>query len=256
VDLLSRREFLVGAGGFAAGLAVAGAGNLLTPATLAAEAVPAWPWPYAKLDPEAARKAGYYGYYDANCSYGAAKSLLGELSKVVGHPFNTIPPDLFRFGGGGGASWGTLCGALIGASGVVSLVTKDINKVLDEMYGWYCSEPFPSAKMDGFAKFKNQPTSVCDSPLCHVSVGEWCRVSGKRVGDAERKDRCAKLTGDVCAKTVELLNALTEGKLIAAFKPDEASASCLGCHVGAKSTLENTIGKTGCVSCHPNSHKK
>lgn len=57
---LSRREFLAGAGGFAAGAtvgAVLGGGFLGGPSVQAAEV--ALPWPYVELDPEVARKRGY-----------------------------------------------------------------------------------------------------------------------------------------------------------------------------------------------------
>ena len=64
-DKLSRREFIVGAGGFATGAAVGsvlggGLFNLL-PAQ-AAENTPSWPGGYAQLDPRAAYKLGYDTY--------------------------------------------------------------------------------------------------------------------------------------------------------------------------------------------------
>ena len=64
---LSRREFLIGAGGFAAGAAVGSAlgGGLLSlsPAEAADPKAPEWPWPYVKLDPDVGRKLGYELYY-------------------------------------------------------------------------------------------------------------------------------------------------------------------------------------------------
>lgn len=64
-ERLSRREFLVGASGFAAGAAVGSVlgGGLLDLVPAQAAEAPAWPWPYTELDPEAARKIGYELYY-------------------------------------------------------------------------------------------------------------------------------------------------------------------------------------------------
>ncbi len=63
--LLSRREFLLSSSSFVAGAAVGSVlgGNFLTPVSAAEVEAPSWPWPYKKLDPEAARKVGYELYY-------------------------------------------------------------------------------------------------------------------------------------------------------------------------------------------------
>lgn len=63
----SRREFLIGSGGFAAGAAVGsvlGGGWLSPSAAQAAETkAPAWPWPYVKLDAEKGRKMAAELYF-------------------------------------------------------------------------------------------------------------------------------------------------------------------------------------------------
>jgi hypothetical protein len=97
---------------------------------------------------------------------------------------------------------------------------------------------------------------ACGSPLCHASVSDWCKVSGKKVGSADRKDRCAKLTGDVAAKAVEMLNALADAKLSVGWKPTPEYATCMGCHNGPNSMLDNEQGKMNCVPCHGDPHKK
>lgn len=262
VGKMTRREFLVGAGGFAAGAAVgavlSGSPFGLVPSAQAADAAPAWPWPYQKLDPEVIRKAGYQAYYEGGCMYGAFKAIVGELQKQVGAPFTNIPLDMMRYGEGGAAGWGTLCGALNGSAAAITLVTgkADYPKLVNELLGWYTGTEFPSTEHDEYAKFKNQPTNACGSPLCHVSVSDWCKKAGKKVTDPERLDRCAKLTGDVAARAVEYLNSLADARFAAAYKPPELFAGCLGCHNGKDSMLNNEQGKMNCVQCHGDPHKK
>jgi hypothetical protein len=255
---MSRREFLAGAGGFAAGAAVGsllGGGLSLVPSALAAPA--SWPYPYAKLDPAVVSKKGYQYYWEGGCMYGAARAMVEALNEKVGAPYDAFPVDCVRFGAGGAAGWGTICGAINGACVGMNLVLPkaDVAKVCGELIGWCTKEPFPSKDHDAYAKFKDQKQSVAGSPLCHASVSKWCAASGFKEGSTERKDRCAKLTGDVAAKAVELLNAYFEGKFVPAFKPSAETAACMGCHVGASSTLQNSIGKDECKTCHPNAHK-
>lgn len=226
--------------------------NINTGAKPAVTAAPAWPWPYQKLDPQVIKKRGYEGYYQGGCMYGAALAIIGELQKEVGSPFTAIPIDMFRYGEGGTAGWGTLCGALNGASAAINIVCgKDsYAKLINELLGWYSEFPFPSKDHDTYAKFQNQPQNVANSPLCHVSVTLWCKTAGKKVSDPERLDRCAKLTGDVAAKAVEFLNAQADGKFVPAYQPSELFAGCMGCHWGKDSMLNNVQGKMNCVSCH------
>jgi hypothetical protein len=261
---LSRRELLVGAGGFAAGAAVAstlggGLANLFPAPALAAEGeAPKYPFPYVKLDPEEARKLGYQSYYEGACSYGAFKAIMSQLREKVGYPYTMIPYEIMRFGEGGAVGWGTLCGALNGAAAAITLCTSKENygKVINELIGWYTTNPFPSNRLDSIAKIQNQPSNASGSPLCHVSVTEFLKKAGAKVGSPENKDRCGKLTGDVAAKAIELLNALADGTFVAAYKPTESFLGCTSCHSGPKTTLNNALGKQDCAPCHQGVHKK
>lgn len=259
---VTRREFLAGAGGFAAGAAVGavlGGGVFnLVPAVQAAEAVPGGPWPYVKLDPEVVRRKGYDYYWQGGCMYGAGRAIIEALREKVGSPYDLFPLDMLRYGAAGIAGWGTICGALNGSCAAINLVTPnaDVAKIAGELLGWYTNQPFPSKAHDAYAKFKDQKQSAANSPLCHASVSKWCAASGFKESSAERKDRCAKLTGDVAAKAVELLNAYFDGKFAAAFKPSDATATCMGCHIGPQSSLENSLGKMDCTPCHGDPHRK
>lgn len=217
---------------------------------------PELPWPYKKLDPEVVRRRGYEGFYRTenhyHCCAGAAYGLLGMLQELVGYPFTMIPIDMFRYGLAGGAQWGTLCGALNGVAPTVGLlVDRDtVLKIVSEVIGWYTTTPLPTRLHDSYAKFKGQPQVIPALPLCHVSVSTWCKAANARVNSPERDDRCAKITGDVCAKTAELLNAHFEGKFVPVYKPSETAAECMGCHFGEETLLDDVMAKMNCVSCH------
>lgn len=151
-----------------------------------------------------------------------------------------------------------MCGAPLTAAAVINLVVPkaDVATLCSELLGWYSQEPLPSNKLDAISKYPKQVQSVAGSPLCHVSVSRWVAAAKVREDSAERKERCGKLTGDVAAKTVEMLNAYAEGKFTPVFKVSPETAACMGCHVGKDSQLVNTYGKMACVPCHGDPHKK
>ncbi len=212
---------------------------------------PAWPWPYKKIDVEVVRKRGYENYFKGGCMYGAASALLSAMVETIGYPYNLIPQDMFKYGAGGSSSWGTLCGALNGSSAVINMVTKDYAKLVSELNGWYTEFPFPSNKHEGYCKIKNQVTTVSKSPLCHQSVSIWAKAAGAKINEDAKKDRCAKLTGDVAAKTAELLNAyMVDNAFTASYKASSEFSHCLACHNGATSALDNEQGLMNCVTCH------
>ena len=66
------------------------------------------------------------------------------------------------------------------------------------------------------------------------------------------KERCRRLTAEVAAKTVELLNAnLHEPCKFAGLRPEVKS--CLSCHT---KELHDTMGKMRCNACHQQLSKK
>lgn len=216
----------------------------------------ALPWKYQKLDVEAVRKAGYDNYMKGGCMYGAAAALLTELAKTPGSPWKTVPLDMFKYGAGGVGSWGTLCGALNGATQVMSMALGVNSDLIDNLMNWYQTFPFPSTKLDGIAKFKNQVTTVAKSPLCHVSVSTWCDAANAKVNSDEKKDRCAKLSGDTAAYVAQQLNDMLDKMPISKIAASADYASCMGCHTGKTSLLDNEQGKMNCVSCHDDHTKK
>jgi hypothetical protein len=257
---VSRKSFLKTTGigvGIAAGALVIGTGTVGAQAAPAA-AVAESPFPYAELDPNEALLRGHAGYYKGGCAYGGYYAVMSLLREKVGGPYLQMPYRQLRFGGAGIGNWGTICGALNGACAAIALVAADadIGKICSELLGWYTRYPFPSEASNNLAAaggFKYSPathpkmklvTSVSDSPLCHVSNAKWIKASGFGLSTPERKERCARLTGDVAQKAVELLNAYKAGKFVPTFKVDDGTAQCLSCHA------ESQEGKMVCTTCH------
>lgn len=239
-EKLSRRGFLATAGKLAAGASVGAAGlSLVTGSKVASSAavdIPEWPWPYKKLDPEAVYWKGVEGYKRAACSEGAFWAITNEL----GFPYTLVPPGMLKWGEGGGVGWGSHCGALIGASSAIALVHKDskvYTNLIKELTGWY-TEFLGSG-----------------SPLCHVSVTEWAKQNGVKVESQERKDRCARLTGEVAKKAAELLNLQADGQFQPLFGPRWSAVQCHSCH-GKDGMNDVRAGVIqDCVPCHGDPHK-
>ncbi len=281
VEELSRRRFLTGAGKVflgaavgAAGLSAVACGQATKPAAQAAAAtavpptaapaaaaptampvaassapaVPAWPWPYQKLDPQEVAQAAYEGFYKGACMYGAFNAIVGALQQKAGFPFTMIPTDMARYGEGGLAGWATLCGALNGSSAAINLVTKDYTPLLDDLVTWYNTTALPTFTPAN-PKVKISATSVSGSPLCHVSVTEWCKASGAKSESPERSERCARLCASVASHAVELLNTKLAGGTVPTATLAASVKTCGACHLKG-GTIENARGKMDCTQCH------
>jgi hypothetical protein len=259
---LSRKEFLVNASKAAVGVtAVAGVSSLITTATGKAKTAPAaWPWPYVALDPEAARIQAHNLYWNGkDCCAGTFGGITTELVTAVGEPWTNLPMEVMLFGRGGSVGWGLTCGCLNGAAALISLVTPkaDSTALISELFGWYTQAELPTtqanqAAVDGRYLMHNfdgeLPQNVSGSPLCHASVTEWCLVAEKKVSDTERKERCARVTGDVAAKTVEILNAWLTQSFTPVYSDPATVTACLSCHGSA--ALNTVMTKMECTPCH------
>ena len=263
---LSRKEFFRTAGKITVGAAagITGLQMLNGSKTFAkgADAVP-WPWPYEKLDPEYVRKLGHDSFWQKACCYGAFNAIIQALREKVGSPFDQLPTEMMIYGHGGVSGWGTICGALNGASAAICLVCDKptADAVITELVGWYTQTALPTDKSNQYGKNQEYgdnryteelPQSVSDSPLCHASVSQWVGTAGKGVHTLERKERCGRLAGDVAAKAVELLNAVKDGTFQPVFTPAQSVVDCMACH--GKSVKDNVLSKMDCTPCHGNPH--
>lgn len=282
VKNVTRRQFLCDAGKIAAGAAV-GLGSLglvgcsttvaapakekegekeqtAATATNAKVEFPAAPWPYKKLDPEVVRKAGFDAYKRGlHCMGGSFAAIIETLAKEVGYPYEAIPVEQFAYYGAGGVmGWATLCGAANGSSMAINLILgKDHEKLgaaINEVLGYYSTTKLPTAQSNQFGEFKNQAQSVAGNPLCHASVTNWCKASGKKSFSKERAERCAKLTGDIAAKAVEVLNQIADSSFTPVYQAPEAITDCGSCHTKG-GAIENSRGKMDCLTCHDD-HRK
>ncbi len=240
--VLTRRDFLVSAGGAAAGLALATTGlGVFSPKVGAATVdLPEYPWEqfFTKpLDVEAVRALGAQYYGEGNgCSEGAFRAIIEQL----GEPFSFVPSQVMNFGKGGGVAWGTLCGAINGAAAAVSLVFgrgQATTVIVNELMAWYSATPLPLG---------DEVKSVAGNPLCHASVSNWCKATGKK--SSERSPRCKALTGDVAAQAALYMNQVLAGTFVPAYPMSEETKACYDCHVGGYA--DDTLGKMDCKGCH------
>lgn len=185
-------------------------------------ALPERPWPYERLDVEEVRKLGHWGYYEGGCSYGAFYALLTPLQETVGSPYTGIPADMLTFGRGGIVGQGDLCGALLGALAAINLVTGEkYPDLADALLTYYRETPLPTEQANTYAQAReflvedpaitaNIESTVAGSITCRDSRRTWMRAARQGRHSAERRERCARVTGDVAAHAAALLNEWAE----------------------------------------------
>ena len=254
----SRKEFLANSSKYALG-AVAGIAGLNTLAggkLLANNKEFVWPYPYAAIDPEVARVKAHTLYYSGqDCCAGAFGGIVECLKETVGDPWTTFPIEIMLFGRGGGVGWGSICGTLNGAAALVSLVTEKApsGALINEIWGYATTANLPSdaanaATYEIINYSGEMAQNISGSPLCHAMVSQWNIVAGAKTGDPARKERCARLTGDIAAKTAEVLNAHFASTFTATFTDPESNATCMACHGGA--AFNNVMTHMECAPCH------
>lgn len=232
-----------------------------------------------QLDASAVREAGYHGYYVGGCCHGAYSGLLKHLADTAGAPFNLLPLDFGMFGGGGVASYGSICGAVLGSILVINSIVPNVapagatdaqknvrNRMLTELMRWYEAYAFPAytpttvdAAETGLTKdFSAENIAnlqvVPHSHLCHASVTTWCAANGNvPTSGPDKKARCARLTADVAGKAAELLNGYLATGEFTGQSPNTITA-CTGCHAQAPANPAAPPVAAGmaCDSCHPN----
>lgn len=256
-ESVGRRDFLIGTATAAFGLS---AGSFVRASTTE---IPL-PLPYTTLDPEHVRRLAYSYYFQGGCMHGASSGLIQAFKEELpGTGWDQIPLGMHKYGSGGVAGWGTLCGVLNGVMAVLNLVNLH-GALGNELMGWYSTTLFPTANCNGYVADTGQVAipdalvlahTVSDSPLCHISISKWCDEAGVSVADATadamkyKDDRCSKICADTAAKTAELINEYFLAKAItASYAPSEDFSACLACH----SQRKDQIGQMNCSGCHTN----
>jgi hypothetical protein len=262
---LTRKEFLAAGTKYGAGAVVGlGAMSLLSRSKSMAGTQAAWPYTYPTLDPETVRKYGHDQYYSGKgCCYGAFYALAKAAGEINADPWTTFPAEMMVYGKGGGEGWGTLCGAVNGASAFIGLVcqTARADVLINELFGWYTQTNLPTDMSNQYGREsaygtnpypQDLPQNAAGSVLCHASVTEWCKAASLTASSTERKERCARLTGDVAAYAAKILNDDFAGTFAGLYVPPATIAQCNGCHTVGSNNM--VAAKMECTQCHGDPH--
>lgn len=210
---------------------------------------------YVPLDPKKTAEKAYQNYPKGSCMYGVFSSVVEQLAEKLGEPFSSFPIQMMKYGHGGVNGYGTICGTLNGASALFGLLIND-KKAIDalalELFRMYEETPLPKYNPTEPAMDYTPPTSESKSVLCHASTTRWCKKAEHTIGSKERKERCRRLTADIAAQTVTMLNDYFSNSFIANAHDNESVRTCTTCH-GPQGKVANTSVKMDCNSCHEES---
>ncbi len=212
-------------------------------------------WKYTRLDPVTTAELAYQSYSGGSCMYGVCTSIISQLGEHYGEPYSSFPVHMMKYGHGGVGGSGTICGALNGAAAVMGLLNnnkKTTDALIAELFHWYESSEFPLFEPEVPVSDFTPEATVSESVLCHASTTRWGKQTGYRIDSDERKERCRRLTADVAAKTVEVLNSYFDSTFVSNTNYNETLNGCMACH-GSKGKMANTSGKMSCNSCHDKS---
>jgi len=212
-------------------------------------------WKYMPLDPAVTAERAYNDYSKGSCMYGVFNSIISQLAEQLGEPFVSFPTHMMKYGHGGVNGSGTICGTLNGAAALIGLLVegKEVQDALvAELFRIYEDTPFPTFKPLKPALDFKLPTSLAKSVLCHASTTRWAKKAGYTISSKERKERCRRLTAEIAAHTVTILNNYHANAFVANAHDNETVRTCMTCH-GSDGKLANTTGKMNCTSCHDKS---
>mgnify|MGYP003817159351 CR=1 FL=1 len=250
---LNRREVLGTLGGLVVGSTLAATVGHVAAAPFDQTSAP-FGWTPHKLDPAACAKTAYDGYWfnGYGCCYGTFYAIIGTMAEKYGAPYNQFPFTMMEVGKSGISEWGTICGSLLGVASAFALFygRKERDPMVSTLFRWYEKTAFPTYNPGDAAKGVKGalPTSQSDSVLCHISVSRWCTLSKVDQSSVTRSERCSRVTADVAAKGIAILNAKIDGSFVVADK-SEAVAACGECH-GKGKQVDNVKGKMDCTPCH------
>ncbi len=101
---------------------------------------PDFPWAYTELDPDITAEKTYYDCEKGHCMYGVFAPVISQLAEKHGEPYKSFPVDMMRYGVGGTAGSGSLCGSLNGAAALIGLFTEteeQMKQIVGELFLWY-----------------------------------------------------------------------------------------------------------------------
>ncbi|QSX32916.1 cytochrome C [Shewanella avicenniae] len=221
---------------------------------------------YVPLDPMAAAKLAYQtGGGCMHQVFYAMVTMLANSESEDAAKFASIPTAIAGYGAAGVGGQGTLCGNN-NAVGMITNILADINgqnaAVIGAAMRFYENTPLPFsdvAFVEGIGSTVEKTetlvvsSSVAKSVLCHASISNWSKASGKTFG--EKGERCARLSASMTYQLVELLNRAYAGEAISASaesKPSADAQNCQACH-GSTSTFASAPSVKSdmeCTVCH------
>jgi hypothetical protein len=194
----------------------------------------------------------------------------------------------WKYGAGGIAAWGTVCGVPAGCVAVLNLMNLQYtvvdpvtnSLVTDQMMRYYEQSlvPVPGlydlALRDSWAGNPIYPwaaeplwdahlpipdeevraRTMANSPLCHISASKWGYAAGVNMTEPDeegrklKEDRCGKLASDVARWTAEWLNNAP----LELLQNSAATALCMSCHNMNSDTSKYPAeqGQMECNECH------
>lgn len=239
---LSRRDIIIGGGMAAAGAAIASLG-VLGGAKDAAAYDYASKYRYKKLDLQEVGQATYENYFKRWCTSSVVAGLVIPLQKEVGEEWKDFPVDAYRWGHGGLAGWGALCGTMPGAGVVIGLVTKDTDTaeaMVNDLAFYYSYTELPSFKPANPLKAEIHHMTMSGTPICHISIGKWMKAEGGVAFlDDARAERCARVSANVAMEAARMLNDWA------------ANGKYVPKHMPLYNVIANGItSQNNCTDCH------
>jgi hypothetical protein len=141
--------------------------------------------------------------------YAVFGSIVSQLVEKCGEPYGSFPLGMMRYGAGGVAGLGSLCGAVNGAAATLALFVKDPEiqkRITRDLADWYQETELPLYVPKGKPDAAAMPRAVTRSLLCKDSIAAWIKVSGSASASRKRPERCRRLSADMARRTVELVN--------------------------------------------------
>lgn len=215
-------------------------------------------WPYVPIDPTETANRAYEAYPYGQCMYASFRAILEYVAEVLkqtkpeaASQLKQFPFHMLKIGVGGLAGQGALCGVVSGCSLAISLFVHDkttSESMVQELCRYYESTPLPAYKPE-HDPFPDCPSVVQGSIICHVSTSAWCNEACESAFSPDRRERCRRLSADMAAKTVELLNRWHRDTSYAFQETDEKAGSCISCH-GKGGSVADAHVKMRCATCH------
>lgn len=239
-DGLSRRDLIINSGKAAAGAAILSIGALGAVKTAGAYEY-ASAFKYEKLDPHEVGQVTYENYFKRWCTSSVIAGFVEALKKKVGGSWKDFPIDAYRWGHGGMAGWGALCGTMPGAGVIIGLVTKNTDtaeEMTNDLAFYYSYTELPDFEPSKIIKAQIKHMTMAGTPVCHISVGRWMRAEGVAFLTDQRAERCARLAANIAMEATKMLNAWVDGKYTPKHQPLYNVASngitsqnnCRDCH--------------------------